>query len=256
MTTQTTDIKQCPYCAETIKAAAIVCRYCGRDLTQPDLRGEHAARRQNDPYASSSRATVVVCPDCGKDDLLARVSAIVSQGTRSTDGFMPVSTVSSFNGSIATSVTSAPFSSTSKTDLASILEPPKAPEYDRHFVRGVAILVFCGLVAATLLVGSVLTIVGSPGWWLSAVDRAGNIVHLPEAQILGGGLLVAAVVLLVIRQIWRIRDAAECEREMPRWERAMERWEQLYYCRRDDVVFIPGEGAPVLADDIDELIYG
>ena len=41
----------------------------------------------------------------------------------------------------------------------------------------------------------------------------------------------------------------------PGWLRARERWERLYYCFRDDVVFLPDEGITEPAADMDNLLY-
>lgn len=35
------DTKECPYCAETIKAAAIVCKHCGRDIPSISTTNTH-----------------------------------------------------------------------------------------------------------------------------------------------------------------------------------------------------------------------
>ncbi|MDP1544857.1 MAG: hypothetical protein Q8L87_02460 [Anaerolineales bacterium] len=43
--------------------------------------------------------------------------------------------------------------------------------------------------------------------------------------------------------------------DRPRWQRAKNRWEQLYYCMRDETIFIPAENKAIKADDMEKYLY-
>lgn len=58
--------RQCPFCAETIKRAAMVCRYCGRDLPALEAEPTSAAGPLHPSYRSHLFFTPIkVCRDCG-----------------------------------------------------------------------------------------------------------------------------------------------------------------------------------------------
>ncbi len=63
------DTKQCPFCAETIKAAATVCRFCGRELA-PAVSLPHAEKTRGGGYLCSAcnrgfPEPRTQCPKCG-----------------------------------------------------------------------------------------------------------------------------------------------------------------------------------------------
>jgi phage FluMu protein Com len=50
-------------------------------------------------------------------------------------------------------------------------------------------------------------------------------------------------------------EKAKLKEEEARWERAMRRWERLYYCARDDGVFVPGETPLLPIDELQDYLY-
>jgi hypothetical protein len=50
-------------------------------------------------------------------------------------------------------------------------------------------------------------------------------------------------------------EITERQRIQADWKRAMQRWTQLYYCGRDDCVFIPGESSSAPISMMKEYLY-
>ena len=70
------DEKQCPFCAETIKAAAIKCRFCGSSLTD---------EAHDNQFKEDKGVRVATCPNC-----LVAMMSTQKRGMSSLGGFIGV----------------------------------------------------------------------------------------------------------------------------------------------------------------------
>lgn len=190
------------------------------------------------------------CPKCYHADMIQKVSAIIDEQTHEIYG----------------------------SSLARKLALPGKPELPEKPNNGFAgILVIIGAVVALLVsfpclaLGVFLlgTVILAPFSNQPPFDTWSMPVRIMTsvAGILTGVVALVVVVILaiivfrnmsasprIVAEAYEL-DLARVKAEILKWEDAKKRWDQLYYCRRDDIVFIPGENTWASTDEMTAYLY-
>lgn len=95
------------------------------------------------------------------------------------------------------------------------------------------------------------------GWWISACGMFGGITYLFHHSELISGISVIAFFVGIILHFVELDKRRQDARKhlIPKWETAAEKWNRLYYCGREDIVFIPGQGVSVPAGTMETFLY-
>jgi hypothetical protein len=157
------------------------------------------------------------CPLCGMTDTVTKVSSIVEAGTTSHSAHHTTVYTRGFS---VRGIGTGSSSGTSATHLATKLSPPSLPQF---FPPGAS----CLIIGGTILI----VVLGLPIAFLSLL--AGNL-------FLGIIFLVPSVIYPAYIIIGSIRTSIIRKNRLPTWQKAMATWDTLYYCARNDVVFVPG----------------
>lgn len=211
--------------------------------------------------------TLPICPQCRQTDQVQKVTSTFATNTK--EWKETVTGRDSWGNTSLREVTKH-----AHTVLGLKLKPPDEPRGPTHpgmwyGLGGLVVLVLssflCPLAFLPFTVGASLInempflsdMIGLPPWAVSALGIG--------APLLCCGVpgLVAVIWLgsIVKRrfesdtQRYREKKAAFDRDELPRWQTAKARWEQLYYCLRDETIFIPAENAAIKADDMERYLY-
>lgn len=234
------------------------------------------------------------CPLCSNVDLVQKVTAIAEGETHHTRGYSSTTNTSNISGKqdyytkqdryaghgdlsgTIQSQSSTNINMTQQSRLAQKLAPPPEPllppkpNFKGSLFSGFPEWASIGLGIVIWFLIIMLLLAIFPGlaegsFWTALLTACVG------APLLAG--LVLGILASVIGSIWnRIKFPAEKRQEMtalyqrelqeyeqvefPRWEKAMNRWNDMYYCRRCDVVYVPGDDVkPQSPDKTLDLCY-
>ncbi len=207
------------------------------------------------------------CPQCRQTDQVQKVTSVFAANTK--EWKETSSSIDSWGNTSTSEETKR-----AHTVLGLKLKLPNEPAGPTHpglwyGIGGIVALVIASFLCPISLVplGFILPLLGGsaflpdlagiPAWLITVLA-----VGLPTLCIggLGLGLLVwlgAKVKKRFARDMesYRAKKALFERDDLPRWQRAKARWEQLYYCLRDETVFIPAENKPIKANDMEKYLY-
>ena len=208
------------------------------------------------------------CPTCKQTDQIQKVTSLYGVNTKE---WYETRTTTDSDGHSHTYQEKHE----AHTQLGLKLKPPQQPPQPSHpgiwygiggFVAFILLSTLCPIVFVPLsflipLAGTASALIpsiqGLPTWLISAA-----VIGLPALCVLVAGIAILVWLGIKVKQRfdrdmknYRDKKAIWDRDEMPRWQRAKERWEQLYFCMRDETVFIPAEKKAITADDMVKYLY-
>jgi predicted RNA-binding Zn-ribbon protein involved in translation (DUF1610 family) len=255
----------CPSCGGKLKvsrnATSLTCQHCGNEHM---VKHDAAGAVQLEAFAR--------CPICGRNDRAEKVTAVIASQTQEITGIEQKSEVIiNAQGQQKVVVRDVPFTRKQVSMLGQRLVPPTPPDASHFWPypqppgrpgrTGGVIIIVLGLVAGF---GSVITFVFAIALFFTRI-RTDSIQSNQVLTALALSVMAGALILLVLLELGLgiyfvvraskpdLKKQAEYQSRMDavkhaneqvvkNHETALTRWNALYYCSRDDCVFIPGEG--------------
>lgn len=265
---------QCPNCGGSLRVGKNLtnykCEFCGMD---------HLVKHIDGGISLESYAR---CPVCNRNDKAEKVSSIIRSQVKETESVTYQTKVT--YKQVGTKMMpveekiEVPIKSIESSDLAKQLSPPEKPILGPPPSSNVGCSSWSlGCSIVLFMIGVFLFVLFS---YLSinpsiseGVDGAGIFASVVMVIISGAISLIPVGVGILILMKLRPKEIEkknnkriEAENEInsynekvrvtnQAWEYAMDRYERLYYCQRDDCVFIPGENTSSPITKLKEYLF-
>lgn len=259
---------QCPSCGGNLtignNALSLKCEHCG---------AEHMIRREAGGIILESYAR---CPVCNRNDKAEKITAILRSQMHNSQGITyQTRTTMVHMGNAMVPVTqqvAIPIQTSQMSELAKHLASPSKPQPNMnivvrngpsHFALISAILT--AILGIILLLGTLVVAIGSMSSSTDALVFTLLICCPISLTPLGVSALLFIFAVPRERKNNQEKEAIyankrhefqlQADEQLKRWNLAMDRWNKLYYCGRDDCVFLPGTNTSAPISNMLEYLY-